>query len=196
MRFLIRLKNDKGFSSRDSKRLSKSLYEEVKRLGADVGNLRVSSRAVEFDLLVDSKELMEKAASLLVKKVGDLLTVRELDRSSLQDSNEAVRMGILLFNEERYWESHESLEVAWLRAVGSSREILQAIILIAASLVHLQKGEIEIALSIMKRANAKLPEHGVLFEIDLMRLKAVVSQIIAKGRPIFFKLPVTNTGQV
>ena len=172
------------------------MYEDVKGLGVDVGNLRVSSRAVEFDLLVDSKEQIEKAVSLLVKKVGDLLAVRELDRPSLENSDEAVRLGISLFNEERYWESHESFEVAWLRAAGSAREVLQAIILIAASLVHLQKGETEIAFSIMKRANVKLPEHGLLFQIDLTRLKDMVSQMTTSGRPVFFKLPLTNTHQV
>ena len=78
---------------------------------ADVGNLRVSSSAVEFDILIDSKEAKEQAVSLLVKNLGDLLTVRELDSPSLQNSEEAIRAGISLFNEERYWESHESFEV-------------------------------------------------------------------------------------
>ncbi len=100
----------------------------------------------------------------------------------------------MLFNEERYWESHESLEAAWRPATGDEREILQGIILLAASLVHLQKDEPDIALSIMKRANPKLPQHGTLFGIDLTELKQRVDTIFAENRPIFLKLPVNESG--
>ncbi len=195
MRFLVRLKNDRGFTPKDSKRLTLEVYAIVKDLGVDVGNLRVSSWAVEFDLLADSKGVMDRAVGILVKQVGDLLTIRELDVSSRQqNSDEAIRVGISLFNEERYWESHESFEFAWLTAAGSSRELLQAIILLAAALVHLQKDEIDIALSITRRADAKLPNCGVFFQIDLEQLKGVVSRILLEGAPIFFKLPMIRTG--
>ena len=195
MRFLVRLKNDRGFTPKDSKRLTLEVYAIVKDLEVDVGNLRVSSWAVEFDLLADSKGAMDRAVGILVKQVGDLLTIRELDVSSRQqNSDEAIRVGISLFNEERYWESHESLEFAWLTAAGSSRELLQAIILLAAALVHLQKDEMDIALSITRRADAKLPNCGSLFQIDLEQLKGVVSRILVEGRPIFFKLPMIRTG--
>ncbi|MGA2784052.1 MAG: DUF309 domain-containing protein [Candidatus Bathyarchaeia archaeon] len=172
------------------------VYEVVRDLGVDVGNLRVSSWAVEFDLLVDSKRTVDRAVSFLVKQVGGLITIRELDRSSRQqNSDEAIRVGISLFNEERYWESHESFESAWLTAAGSAREVLQAIILLAAALVHLQKDEFDIALSITRRADAKLPNCGVLFQIDLEQLKGMVSRILVEGRPIFFKLPMIKAGQ-
>jgi hypothetical protein len=195
MRFLVRLKNDRGISPKDSKRLTLEVYAVVKDLGVDVGNLRVSSWAVEFDLLVDSKGAVDRAVSFLVKQVGGLLTIRELDRPSRQqNSDEAIKVGISLFNEERYWESHESFESAWLTAAGSAREVLQAIILLAAALVHLQKDETDIALSITKRADAKLPNYGILFQIDLEQLKRMVSRILVEGRPIFFKLPMINAG--
>jgi hypothetical protein len=136
------------------------------------------------------KRLWEQAVSLLVKDLGDLLTVRELDRPLLQNSDESIRAGISLFNMERYWESHESFESAWLSTSGRDREVLQAIILLAAALVHLQKDEIEVALSIMRRADEKLPDHGILFQIDLAKLKGVLVQVLAQRRPVFFKLPI------
>jgi hypothetical protein len=58
MRFLVRLKNDRCFSPKDVKRLALRAYNVVRIVGADLGNLRVSSSAVEFDLLTDSKEAM------------------------------------------------------------------------------------------------------------------------------------------
>lgn len=196
MRFLVRLKNDRSFSPKDSKRLTLEIYEAVKGLGVDVGNLRVSSWAVEFDLLADSKRSVDRAVSVLLNQVGGLLTLRELDKPSRQqNSEEAISVGISLFNEERYWESHESFESAWLTVVGSVREVLQAIILLAAALVHLQKDEFDIALSITRRADAKLPNCGVLFQIDLEQLKVMISRILVEGRPIFFKLPMIKAAQ-
>ena len=115
----------------------------------------MSSYAVEFDLLINSKEAMEQAVSLLVRNLGDLLTVRELDRPSLQNSEESIRAGISMFNMGRYWENHESFEAVWLSASGRDREVLQGIILLAVALVYLQKDEAKVALSIMRRADAK-----------------------------------------
>jgi len=195
MRFLVRLKNIHGFAPKDSKALTMTAYDVVRNMGADVGNLRVSAAAVEFDILTPSKEVMERSLTRLVERVGPALTVRELDLpTQVSNPAQAIKEGIVLFNEERYWESHESLEAAWRPATGDEREILQGIILLAASLVHLQKDEPDIALSIMKRANPKLPQHGTLFGIDLTELKQRVDTIFAENRPIFLKLPVNESG--
>lgn len=193
MRFLIRLSNLRGFTPKDRKALTTAAYESVREMGADIGNLRVSPSAIEFDLLTDSKEVMERALARLEGEFGQAITVRELDIPAPASSPlSAIRDGLALFNEERYWESHESLELAWRTSTGEDREILQGIILLAASLVHLQKGEEEIAISVMKRASAKLPEDGVLFNIDLAELKRRVSSVLAGNRPIFFKITLVN----
>jgi hypothetical protein len=193
MRFLVRLKNIRGFTPKDSKVLTMTVYDAVRIMGADVGNLRVSPAAVEFDILTPSKEVMERSVTRLVERVGPALTVRELDLpAQVSNPAQAIREGITLFNEERYWESHESLEAAWRPATGDEREILQGIILLAASLVHLQKDEHDIALSVMKRANLKLPQHGTLFGIDLTELKRRVDTILAQNRAVFLKLPVES----
>jgi hypothetical protein len=195
MRFLVRLKNTHGFIPRDSKALTKIAYDRIRTLNADVGNLRVSPAAIEFDVLALSKEVMARCLTKLAESLGQTLTVRELDvPNRVSAPARAVKDGIVLFNEERYWESHESLEAAWRPATGVEREILQGIILLAASFVHLQKGESDIALSIMRRANAKLPQHGVLYGIDLKELKQQLNKLLAENRVAFVKLTVNESG--
>ncbi len=195
MRFLVRFKNTQGFTPKDSRALTKTMYDRIKILNADVGNLRVSQAAIEFDLLVPSKKVMDLCLAKLIERLGQPLTLRELDLpAQISTLERAVETGIALFNEERYWESHESLEVAWRIATGAEREILQAIILLAASLVHLQKDESEVALSIMKRADVKLPQEGTCYTIDLTKLKQRVNELLFEDHPAFFKLPVKESG--
>jgi hypothetical protein len=94
-----------------------------------------------------------------------------------------------LFNEERFWESHEALESAWRRVSGADKEILQGIILLAAALVHLQKNEIAVTISVMGRAHRKLtPYHSEHFGINIDNLCDNVSRMISAGHPNFFKI--------
>jgi tetratricopeptide (TPR) repeat protein len=160
-------------------------------LGADVGNLRISSSAVELDLLLSSQANLDEAVRALEKQLGPKLTVRQLDVQSVPLENpEAIKLGFALFNEERYWESHEALEEAWRRTSGDEKEILQGIILLAAAFVHLQKGERDVALSVMKRGYEKLAGHnGRHFQIDLSALKETVRRMLAEG-PDFFKITI------
>jgi len=74
------------------------------RLVADVGGLRVSSSAVELDLLLSNETNLAKAISALENGIGRLLTLRELDvQATPPAKEEAVKSGLDLFDEERYW---------------------------------------------------------------------------------------------
>lgn len=191
MRFLIRLSNNGKYTPVDRKRLTTTSYEAVRGLGADIGNLRVSSSAVEFDLLLDSKESLDKAVKVLAKEMGSTLTIRELDTESTAQvgSDEAIRLGLKLFNEERYWESHEALEIAWRRFTGPEKEVLQGIILIAAALVHLQKAEPDVALSVLQRGYRKLAvSEGTHFGVDISALKREITSMLSSGHSVFFKI--------
>lgn len=194
MRFLVRLSNQRKFTPEDARALGLSSFEAVKELGADVGNLRVSSSAVELDLLLDSKINFEAAMQTLESKLGPLLTLRELDTPGPQMKvAEAIREGIELFNEERFWESHESLEFAWRRESGPDKEILQGIILIAAAFVHLQKNEIAVALSMIGRAYAKLAgHHSERFGINIDNLRDNLARMLSAGKPVFLKLDLKH----
>ena len=190
MRFLVRLSNGKRYQPADTKRLASVAYEAVRRFRGDVGNLRVSSSAVELDLLLDSNLNLDKAVRALVDEIGPSLTIRQLDVESPPIGNaETIKLGLSLFNEERYWESHEALETAWRRLTGSEKEILQGIILVSAALVHLQKNEPDITLSVMTRAYNKLnPYIGEHFGVDVSNLKSHLALMLSTGWPDFFKI--------
>jgi hypothetical protein len=190
LRFLLRLAHDRKLSPKDRKELSKTAWEAVSGHGADVGNLRIATRAVELDLLLDSEAALADCTRALAEIIGPVLTVRKLDVISPPiEKVEAVRHGVELFNEERYWESHELLESAWKESTGVEREVLQGLILLAAALVHWQKNEKEVTLSIMGRALQKLETHDAdLFNVKLDSAKHKVNEILNSGQPIFFQL--------
>ncbi len=190
MRFLVRLANRGEVRPADRKQLTKNAYETVRKFGADVGNLRVSSSAIEFDLLLDSDNKLQDSLKALEGQIGPVLTIRKLDvESPAIEKVEAIRLGFDFFNEERYWESHEALEAAWKRATGDEKEILQGLILLAASLVHWQKNEKQVTLSVMRRARDKLVSHQAeYFGIDIAALTSRLDKILSASKPEFFKL--------
>ena len=79
MRFLLRLSNGSKFAPKDARELTLRTYRAVKEFGGDVGNLRVSTAAVELDLLLKSKTNLQAATKSLEKELGPLLALRELD---------------------------------------------------------------------------------------------------------------------
>ena len=100
--------------------------------------------------------------------------------------------GIQLFNEERFWESHEALEQAWHIAKGVERDAIQSIILTAAAFVHYQKGEEEICLSIMKRARAKMSLVKACEVIDFDSLERNINGILDSEKVQLFKLRISR----
>jgi len=84
-----------------------------------------------------------------------------------------------LFNDEKYWKTHEVLEAIWKNTKGSERDLLNGIILVAAALVHYQKGELAICISIMKRALVKLDKsYDKYYDIDMESLKRNVTDMV------------------
>jgi hypothetical protein len=190
MRFLLRLENHGKYSPKDRKALATAAFEAVRSFRADVGNLRVSSRAVELDLLLANEDNLQNAIGALESTIGRLLTKRKLDvtEPSIENSD-AVRLGLDLFNEERYWESHEALEYAWRLATGEEKEILHGLILLAASLMHLQKDEPHVSLSIMNRARAIFSVmHGKYVGIDLDEVYSTINRMVGESAPQFFRI--------
>jgi hypothetical protein len=137
-----------------------------------------------------SKDSLQASTQALEERLGRLITVRELDvKAPPIGLGRAVREGVELFNEERYWESHEAFESAWRQTAGTEKEVLQGVILAAAALVHLQKNDRIVALRVIERARDKLLRHsGERFGIDLDNLKQNLSNMIQLGEPGFFKI--------
>ncbi|MBI5355475.1 MAG: DUF309 domain-containing protein [Candidatus Aenigmarchaeota archaeon] len=100
---------------------------------------------------------------------------------SKEEKFDAIERGKKLFAEQRYWEAHEALECAWRKSEGDEKEILHAIILISAALVHSQKDENEVCFSILTRALEKLEGktgsyHGIETEELYERVERAVSK--------------------
>ena len=191
-RYLVRLANDAGHLPKDTPRLATRIRE---LLGSkdSIGHLRVSRRAVEFDLFAKDQKELETRTSLLKKNVARLITLKPLDVPPVaRERLEVLREGIKLFNEERFWECHEVLEQIWHPAKGAERSITQGLILSAAALVHHQKGEDDICLSMLNKARERLGSQQTFEEIDLQRVRNNIERILESKRPGPFEIATTT----
>jgi predicted metal-dependent hydrolase len=104
------------------------------------------------------------------------------------DRAESLKEGVKLFNEERFWESHEVLEQIWRESKGLERDAVQSLILTAAAFVHYQKNETDICVSVLKRARSKANDAAGAELIYLDELKEKLDPILASGNIRLFKL--------
>ncbi len=80
--------------------------------------------------------------NLRFKSLGEIVTCKRLDVPPLPVvPQQVVDEARQLFNEHRFWEVHEVLEGLWKELSGSEKQLVQGLILVAASLVHAQKDE-------------------------------------------------------
>src|SRR5690349_20844952 len=147
MRYLVRLANTKDYTPQNVK-VIQSKIRELLGSADKIGNLRISTTAIEFDLFAEPADL-RKTKNLLEDKISKVITLRSIEsRVSTKGEAESLREGIELFNQERFWESHEVLEDIWHPATGVERDIIQGLILTGAALVHYQKNENDVCISI------------------------------------------------
>lgn len=182
-RYLIRLINAKLFTEKDAHGLASEIR---KLLGSHelIGNLRVSTRAIEFDLFAENKAELEERLNLLEKQISKRATVKLLDKvPSPMGKDDVLREGVNLFNEERYWESHELLEQAWQPAKGLERDTVHGMILAAAALVHHQKDRDSVSLGMLERAMGKLSGQDIYEGFDIGKLRTDIKAQLEKGKP-------------
>ncbi|HEY6949502.1 MAG TPA: DUF309 domain-containing protein [Nitrososphaeraceae archaeon] len=173
---MVYLKNEKYFPKDASSILSlcRSTLQEANIIIRDV---RVASQFLELDISIKTLSDKNKISSILSK----IAPVLEIDRIVEKefDKKEAVALARQLFNNEKYWKTHEVLEAVWKNTVGSERDLLNGIILIAAALVHYQKEELAICISVMKRALVKLDKsYDKYYDIDMESLKRKVTDMV------------------
>ena len=177
-RFMIHLKNSDYVPS-DSQELLLHAREITSLMHITIRDMRVSSRYLEFDVSIEKFRLDQ-----LIKK---LELIEPLDHvkhviDENMEKEEAIEKGIYYFNYERFWECHEVLEGAWKKSAGKEKELIQGIILVAAALVHYQKNENEICLSIFSRALEKIGNaKGNYHKIDIDALRNRVSSMLRTG---------------
>lgn len=176
---MIHLKNS-GYTPKDAKKLLSQADKLVDGMHAIVRDVRVSSRYLELDVSISKEHL-----DVLVKKlniIDELDHARHLVEEEME-KEKAVEKGREYFNYERFWECHETLEGVWKKTYEGEKDLVQGIILVAAALVHYQKNEDDICLSILKRAMEKFGNSsGKYYEIDVDLLQSKVLEIIKSGK--------------
>jgi hypothetical protein len=193
MRYLVRLANSQGYTPGDVKMLQAKI-RELLGSAEKIGNLRISTSAMEFDLFTEQTDL-NKSKSLLEAKISKVVTLRPIEplAASARGEMQTLREGIDLFNEERFWEAHELLEEIWHPATGVERDIIQGLILTAAALVHYQKNENDVCVSILGRAKSKLGTLDHFKGLDIRRLKASIDQILRDNTPKLLRIEWIRT---
>ena len=182
-RFLVRLENQNGHTPQETSKIAERVR---KLLGSkdSIGHLRVSRKAVEFDLFASDQADLAAKKSVLEEKIARVLTVKPLDvLPKPREKLEVLREGISLFNDERFWECHEVLEQIWHPAHGVERSTIQGLILTAAALVHHQKGEDDVCLRMLRKAFDKLGSQNVYEGVDLKHVRAQIQEMIASKNP-------------
>jgi len=192
MRYLVRLDNNQAYTPKDVRILQTKIRE---LLGSTdkIGNLRVSTTAIEFDLFADQSDL-NRSKSLLESNISKVVTLRSLEsRISTRPESELLREGIDLFNQERFWEAHEVLEEIWHPATGADRDTIQGLILTAAALVHYQKNEKSVCVSILGRAKDKLGSLDQFKDLYIRGLRVSIEQILKDNTPVLLKIQWVRT---
>ena len=192
MRYLVRLDNNQAYTPKDVRILQTKIRE---LLGSTdkIGNLRVSTTAIEFDLFADQSDL-NRSKSLLESNISKVVTLRSLEsRISTRAEDEALREGIDLFNQERFWEAHEVLEEIWHPATGRDRDTIQGLILTAAALVHYQKDEKSVCVSILGRAKEKLGRLDQFKGLDIGSLRTSIERILEDKTPVLLRIQWVKT---
>jgi len=181
MRYLVRLANKEKLSPRDTPTIQ-SKIRKVLGFSYKIGNLRLSSSAIEFDLFAEPTDLPQ--SKRVLESISEVISIRPLDVTVPPRAGEdSLREGVDLFNHERYWEAHETLEEVWHKTRGTERDVLQGMILTAAALVHYQKNENTVSISILGRAREKLLELDQFRGLDIKRLRLDVEKSIEDKIP-------------
>ena len=159
----------------------------------EIRDIRISRFFIELDVGADQETVFmlttEKFISSL-GKVGSILFIDEItDEKKDASIEETTSSAVYLFNIERFWKSHEVLESVWKNASGSTKKLLNGIILVDAAYVHLQKNELETYFSILRRSVEKLkdtPEY--LYNIHMKLLLQNVENILSEKKVFYFKI--------
>jgi predicted metal-dependent hydrolase len=90
--------------------------------------------------------------------------------------------GIALFNQGRFFECHETWEIAWKDGEGSERILLQGLIQAAVALLHVERGNLRGARLVYAKARARLdPLPLVMRGLDLDSFRIALADYFASA---------------
>ncbi|HME19475.1 MAG TPA: DUF309 domain-containing protein [Nitrososphaerales archaeon] len=176
VRFLIRI----APGSFKRKEFLPSVKSVTSGLGVQARSPKWTSYgALELDLFAPSNGDIELALAAL-EPLGRLEFAKDLGQTpQYRSPEEAVREARVLFNAERYWESHEVLEGVWRSLNGEEKRYVQGVILVCAAYVHHQKGKDDVGLGVLRRAERQLDCPWIdYFGLDIARLKSMVRGVL------------------
>src|SRR5579885_594817 len=184
-RFMVHLKN-LGYVPSDAKTLLAKADQLTSEMDVVVRDMRVSTQYLEFDVSVRKEEL-----DVVVKKfesIGLLYDARPVVEERIE-KEDALKKAKQYFNDERYWECHEVLESVWKKTHEGEKDLVQGIILVAAALVHYQKYENDICISILNRSMEKFTRASGLYHgIDVDKFRKSVMNMISSKRIELIKI--------
>ena len=186
IRYMVYLKNEK-YNPNDATSilsLSRNILHDDKIIIRDV---RVATHFLELDISIATSSRIGKIKSKL-SQIAPIIDIDRIIEKDL-DKRESIKLARELFNNEKYWKTHEVLEGIWKHTQGDERDLLNGIILVAAALVHYQKAELAICISIMKRALVKLNNsYGKYYDVDIDSLKREVTNMVKSSKVSNFRI--------
>ena len=175
-RYMLHLANDSKFTRENAKTILRDSRDLSYGMNLILRDCRVSKKYIELDTSIPENRLDD-----LIEKLS---SIAKLDHAKhvieeTFEKEDAISQGISYFNDERFWECHEVLEGVWKSIDGDEKSLVNGLILVAAGLVHYQKYEDDICISIFKRALDKLQNSkGKYHNIDIDRIKKLVINMI------------------
>lgn len=186
-RYMVYLDNPQ-FEPVDADLILKKSRELTNSLDIIIRDCRIASDFIELDLSIEKKENIDKVFNLL-KKISSIKEIIEVKERHLS-KEEAITRAIVFFNDEKYWWSHEALEMVWKEASGHEKQLLNGLILICAALVHFQKNENNICFSILERSMIKFlnVKDSNYYGINIDKIKILIRQILENKKILKFKI--------
>jgi len=175
-RYMLHLTNNSKFTRKSAKTILRDSRDLSYGMNLILRDCRVSKKYIELDTSIPANhldQLIEKLSS-----IGTLDHAKHVIEETFE-KEDAISQGVSYFNDERFWECHEVLEGVWKNIEGDEKSLVNGLILVAAALVHYQKDEDEVCISIFRRALEKLQNSkGQYHNIDIDRIKKLVIEMI------------------
>ena len=186
-RYMLYLFN-KQFLPSDANLILKKTRELTQSIEIIIRDCRISTKFIEVDISIPKTYEVDKVLNMLktISSIKELVEVKERHYTK----NEAINNAIVLFNDEKYWWSHEALEMIWKESHGEEKQLLNGLILVCAAFVHYQKDEYNVCLSILERSMIKFStvKKSIYYGINIDEIKKRITKILQSKEIVLFKI--------